>query len=166
MGLIVEGRSKVIIPLYHSAHIWVRYLLRKILYFAQERSIRMWLDRNNVKTITADLFNPADLKLDIEDIQLPNDSYDLIVCNHVLEHVTDYKKALSELRRIIRPERMIIISFPVDPTLESVYEDNTVNTKEDRIKYFGQCDHLRVFGKDSALMLEKCGFHDLGVRYY
>ena len=131
---------------------------KRILHFAQERSMRMWMDRNGIKSITADLYSPADLKLNIEDTGLEGNSYDLIICNHVLEHVSDYMKALRELHRIIRPAGKVIISFPVDQNLSSVYEDPSITTEKDRIKCFGQNDHLRVFGIDSPKMLESVGF--------
>ncbi|SNU06211.1 Membrane protein involved in the export of O-antigen and teichoic acid [Lachnospiraceae bacterium] len=159
----------VICPLCHSLprhRILVSYMNehieqfkdKEILHFAQERSVRMWMDRHGIRAVTADLFNPADLKIDIEDTGLESDSYDVIICNHVLEHVTDYRKALRELRRIVRPDGMIIISFPVDMKLDTAYEDNRIVTKEDRVRHFGQHDHLRVFGRDSKELLEHHGF--------
>ena len=131
---------------------------KTILHFAQERSLKIWLDKNHKEYITADLFNPADLKIDIEDTKLPDGSYDMIICNHVLEHVLDYKKALKELYRILSPNGRIIISFPVDTTLDTVYEDDSVTDKAGRIRHFGQADHLRVFGTDSTQMLRNVGF--------
>ncbi|SEQ18657.1 Methyltransferase domain-containing protein [Lachnospiraceae bacterium NE2001] len=153
----------------------VKYM--QILHFAQERSVRIWMDRHDVRAVTADLFNPADLKIDIEDTGLEDDSYDVIICNHVLEHVSDYRKALGELRRIVRPDGVIIISFPVDTKFETVYEDGGESKaagdepkaggdeskvagdllKADRIRRFGQHDHLRVFGRDSKELLERAG---------
>ncbi len=130
----------------------------KILHFAQEGSIRRWMDRNGVRATSADLYAPADIKLDIEDTGLPEGSYDLIICNHVLEHVSDYKKALRELYRILNLGGALVISFPVDMKLESVYEDESVVTETDRIRCFGQRDHLRVFGQDSVRILESVGF--------
>lgn len=129
-----------------------------ILYFAQEKSVKKWCNRNHIKCTTADLYNKADLKIDIEDTCLEDSSYDIIVCNHVLEHVSDYKKALNELHRIIKPTGMVIISFPVDLTLRTVYEDSTITSEADCIKHFGQNDHRRIFGRDSKELLESYGF--------
>ena len=131
---------------------------KKILYFAQERSIKYLCDRNHIKCTTADLYNKADVKLDIEDTGLADSTYDVVICNHVLEHVSDYKKALNELRRIVKPDGFIILSFPVDNKLDTVYEDCSIVTKEDCIKCFGQSDHKRIFGKDSRKLLEESGF--------
>ena len=131
---------------------------KKVLHFAQEKSLKLWMDRHKISYVTADLFNKADLKLNIEDTGLDDSSWDMIICNHVLEHVSDYKKALHELYRILTPEGKMIISFPVDKSYSSVYEDPTITKPEDCVKYFGQRDHLRVFGRDSTYMLEDIGF--------
>ena len=130
----------------------------RILYFAPEYSMMKWVRRNNIKLTTADLFDPkTDLKLDITDIDLPDDSYDMVICNHVLEHVSSYGKALSELNRILKPGGKLIISFPIDPSLDTVLEKDA-DTPEERIRLFGQNDHVRVFGKDSADILASYGY--------
>ena len=130
----------------------------KILYFAPELSMMLWFKRHGIKVKTADLFDKrADLKLDLTSIDLPDESEDIIFCNHVLEHVSDYNVALSELSRVLRKGGMLIISFPIDNASESVREQET-GSVEERIRLFGQYDHLRVFGKDSRQMLEKAGF--------
>ncbi|MGN0373998.1 MAG: polysaccharide biosynthesis C-terminal domain-containing protein, partial [Butyrivibrio sp.] len=137
---------------------------KNILYFAQEKSVRRWLNRHHIDCTTADLYFKADLKINIEDTGLNDDSYDMIICNHVLEHVSDYKKALRELYRIIRPGGRIILSFPVDPSLTTVYEDNSISSEEERIRHFGQNDHLRIFGSDSTELLKSFGFHVTEIR--
>ena len=129
-----------------------------ILHFAQEKALRLWMDRNRIASVTADLYNPADLKINIEDTGLRDDSYDLIICNHVLEHVSDYRKALKELYRIIRPGGRVIVSFPVDRSSETVYETEGDMSDQERILRFGQRDHMRVFGLDSPDILKNCGF--------
>ena len=131
---------------------------KEILHFAQEKSLKLWEDRNHIKYVTADIYNPADMKLDIEDTGLDKESCDCIICNHIMEHVPDYRKALEELHRIIRPDGLIIISFPIDPTYDTVYEDKSITSAEERIECFGQYDHLRVFGRDSITLLQKSGF--------
>lgn len=130
----------------------------KILYFAPEYSMMKWVRHNNIKLTTADLFDPkTDLKLDITAIDLPDDSYDMVICNHVLEHVSSYGKALSELNRILKRGGKLIISFPVDISLDTVFEKDA-DTPEERVRLFGQNDHVRVFGKDSADILASFGF--------
>ena len=130
-----------------------------ILYFAPEISMILWMKRNRVKCTTADLYKDyTDMKLDIQSTGLPDGSYNVIICNHVLEHVDDFKIALKEVYRILRPGGLFICSFPMDPTLELVDEDYTVRTVEGRIKRFGQDDHKRVFGMKADRFLEEVGF--------
>lgn len=130
----------------------------KVLYFAPELSMMLWFKRKGISVRTADLYEKrADLKLDITAVDLPSESEDVVFCNHVLEHVSDYSVALSELHRIIRKGGTLIISFPIDPALDDVRENKDAS-KEERIKIFGQHDHLRIFGKNSKKMLEDAGF--------
>lgn len=149
-------RHRILIEWMEEHKAWMKN--KKILHFAQESSLRLWMDRNGLAADTADLYHPADLKLNIEATGLPDDSYDMIICNHVLEHVSDYRKALSELHRILRPGGKLILSFPVDRKLNSVYEDPSITSESERILHFGQMDHLRVFGTDSPEMLKHAGF--------
>lgn len=137
---------------------------KSVLHFAPERGVTLWLKRHGIDVTTADLHARADLKLDVQDTGLASGSYDVVLCNHVLEHVRDYRRALAELHRILRPEGLLICSFPVDPRLETVYEDPGYVTAEDRIAHFGQHDHLRVFGADSHRILESAGFEVHVVR--
>ena len=127
------------------------------LYFACESSMKRWFRKNRIKVTTADLFSQADLKLDITDIDLPDGSFDHVFSNHVLEHVPDYKKALGELRRILVPGGKLIVSFPIDLSLKTVYE-RTDLTADERVRLFGQFDHYRLFGSDSRRILEDAGF--------
>ena len=137
---------------------------KQILYFALEYGMLHWLKRNGIPVTSADLFAPADLKLDLERIDQPDNSWDVVFCNHVLEHVKEYKKALEELRRILKPGGKLICSFPIDGNYNTVYEDvlladdMSAEADRERIRRFGQRDHLRVFGLDSKQLLEGAGF--------
>lgn len=135
-----------------------------MLHFAPERGLSRWFGRHGVRVTTADLRAPADLQLDLCDIALPDGSWDVIVCNHVLEHVADWRRALAELRRVLRPSGLLVCSFPIDPRLETVYEDTGVTTAEGRVACFGQHDHLRVFGVDSVELLRGARFRVEVVR--
>ena len=101
-----------------------------ILYFAPGRSERVWLKRNRISCVTADLYSQGvDLKIDIQNTGLLDQSYDIIICNHVLEHVDDFRKALKEMYRILRPGGSFICSFPMDPNVELLDEDPSVRTE-------------------------------------
>ena len=132
---------------------------KRILIFAAEKSVKKWLKKRQIRFSTADISRGmVDYRIDIMNTGFARESFDLILCNHVLEHVLDYEAALKELRRIISPDGHIILSFPVDNHFETVHEDKTVNTRMGRIKAFGQHDHLRIFGKDTKNILENNGF--------
>ena len=130
----------------------------KILYFAAERSMMRWMKKNSVTCITADLYSKADLNMDIQDTGLPGESFDVVICNHVLEHVDDFRKALGELNRILRIGGILICSFPMDPKVELLDEDLDIDTDEGRRKRFGQYDHKRVFGMKADKLLSEAGF--------
>ena len=125
-----------------------------IIMFGAEYSIKKWFDRNNYHYTTADLFDQsADLEIDIQNISLPDESFGLIICNHVLEHVPDHKNALKELRRILGKEGILVLTVPTNKNYGSVHEDKNITTKKDRIKYYGQEDHLKIFGNDFEKIL-------------
>jgi predicted SAM-dependent methyltransferase len=131
----------------------------RILMFGAERSIEKWFRRHGFRYQTADLFDrTAEIKTDIQATSFPDDSWSLIICNHVLEHVPDYKAALKELRRILKKDGLLEISVPTDRTLETVHEDANVITPEERMERFGQSDHLRIFGSDIEQLLKDAGF--------
>jgi predicted SAM-dependent methyltransferase len=129
----------------------------KILYSAPEYSMIQWMDRNGVSYITADLYAEADLRLDIQETGLPDESYDAIIANHVLEHVDDFRKALREMRRILREDGVFICSFPMDQNVELLEEAEPLSESE-RIKRFGQNDHKRVFGMEADKLLSEAAF--------
>lgn len=128
------------------------------LYFAPEAGMMKWMMRRGVSCTTADLFAEADLQLDIQDTGLASEAYDFIFCNHVLEHVEDFRAALKEVKRILRKNGMLICSFPMDQNVEVVDEAPDVHTDAERIVRFGQADHKRVFGMKADIVLRESGF--------
>lgn len=120
--------------------------------------MKLWMKRNGVFCVTADLYDEADLKLDIQDTGIRDEAYDVIFCNHVLEHVDDYRKALAEMMRILRPGGSFICSFPMDSKVDIIDEYPEAHTNEERIRRFGQFDHQRVFGMKAHRLLEEAGF--------
>lgn len=143
---------------------WCRdhvHMLRsaEILYFAPEYSMMNWMRRNKVKCLSADLYKKADLQLDIQKTNLPDEMFGIIFCNHVLEHVESYQSALIEMHRILKKGGLFICSFPIDGKTEYVYEDQTAVSATQRVKMFGHRDHKRVFGLKAAQLLTNAGFH-------
>lgn len=130
-----------------------------ILYFAPENSMMLWMKRNGISCTTADLLsNGADLKLDIQNTGLEADSYDAVIANHVLEHVDDFRVALREMHRILKPHGFFICSFPMDMKVDLLDEEMEPLSEAERIKRFGQNDHKRVFGIKANMLLTEAGF--------
>ena len=111
------------------------------------------------KYITADLESPlAKVKLDVQQMPFGDCEFDVVICNHILEHVDSDRKALEEIYRVMRHCGWGILLSPVDYGLESSYEDPTKTTPEERREAFGQPDHLRIFGRDYTDRLRAVGF--------
>ncbi|TYA56637.1 class I SAM-dependent methyltransferase [Formosa maritima] len=117
--------------------------------------------KKHFKVTTTDLMmDGVDYKLDIENMEaFNNNTFDYFICSHVLEHVANPDKALKELYRILKPQGLGIIMAPVIPKLEFTLEDKSHTSEEDRVKYYGQADHLRLFSKkDFMSRIENGGF--------
>ncbi len=100
----------------------------------------------------------ADIIGDITKLNFKNNTFDLIICNHVLEHIIDDRTAMNEIYRILKKDGIGILQVPIDKNLEKTYEDNTLVSKKQRAEHFGQYDHVRVYGRDYKNRLEDSGF--------
>lgn len=111
------------------------------------------------KYITADIESPlAKVKMDIHQIPFPENHFDVVLCNHVLEHVQDDIKAMSEIHRVLKPGGYAIMQVPFfSPVPEVTFEDKSIVNPRDREKAFGQDDHVRMFGKDYSKRIERAG---------
>lgn len=96
--------------------------------------------------------------MDVTDIQYPADSFDAVICNHVLEHVTDDRKAMREILRVLRPGGWALLQVPLDDSRAATFEDPSITAPRDRARIFGQFDHLRVYGRDYRQRLAEQGF--------
>jgi SAM-dependent methyltransferase len=97
-------------------------------------------------------------KIDITNIPFADNIFDAVICYHVLEHILEDKKAIGEMFRILKPLAWAIIQSPVDQTREKTFEDPAITTPEQRLKYFYQKDHVRIYGRDFKRRLEQPGF--------
>ena len=131
---------------------------RRLLHFAPEPLFdRFFAERPDFERVTADLYAPADLRLDITHMDLPDDSLDLILCSHVLEHVPDDRAAISELHRVLRPGGSALVLTPYRSD-RLTYEDPSITKPVDRMVAFGQQDHVRIYGSDLSERLREAGF--------
>ena len=108
---------------------------------------------------TVDLHSPlADIKADIGQLPFGDNQFDLILCNHVLEHIPNDTKAMQELYRVMKPGGWGIFQIPQDLKRENTFEDDTITDKKERAKIFGQYDHVRIYGRDYFDKLRSMGF--------
>ncbi|HEY5919831.1 MAG TPA: class I SAM-dependent methyltransferase [Chryseolinea sp.] len=109
--------------------------------------------------VTADIESPlAKVKMDIHNIPFDQNSFDVVLCNHVLEHVTDDIRAINEIQRVLKPGGFAILQVPFfSPVPDKTFEDLSITDKREREKMFGQDDHVRKYGKDYPLRIGKGG---------
>ena len=139
----------------------------KVLHIAPEQEfLRKFKKMKNLEYTSADLFSPiVDVKADILDLPFEDESFDVIFCNHVLEHIIDDRKAMSELYRVMKKGGWGILQVPMKNSLEKTYEDFTITDPKERQKHFGQYDHVRWYGMDYFERLKSVGF-SVDINFY
>ena len=132
----------------------------KVLHVAPEQAFyKRFRKQPNWEYITTDLFSPlADVKADLCNLPFQDNSFDLILCNHVLEHIPDDQKAMQELFRVMKKGGVGIFQVPQDYQRSTTFEDDTITDPKERTKIFGQYDHVRIYGMDYFDKLRNIGF--------
>jgi len=132
----------------------------KLLHMAPEQAFyERFRKMNNLEYVTCDLDSPiAEIKADIQNLPFEDKCFDVVFCNHVLEHIPDDHKAMSELFRVMKPGGWGIFQVPIRYSLTETFEDPTITDKNERKEKFGQYDHVRVYGLDYYHRLRKAGF--------
>lgn len=140
---------------------------KKVLHFAPEQAFyKRFRKMSHLDYVTTDLESPlADVKADICNLPFENASFDIILCNHVLEHIPDDTKAMQELYRILKPGGFGVFQIPQDLNRKTTFEDNSITDPKERAKLFGQYDHVRVYGRDYFDKLRSIGFTVEEVNY-
>jgi SAM-dependent methyltransferase len=144
--------------------------LPKMLHIAPEVALMRKFKKMYASTpdryVTADLESPlADMHFDVQQIPLEAESFDAIICNHIMEHVEDDGKALRELYRIMRRGGWGVILSPVELEREKTFEDDTITDPKERTRIFGQYDHRRIYGRDYDTRLMSAGFRVERIAY-
>jgi SAM-dependent methyltransferase len=137
-----------------------------VLHVAPEPALQRWfLSLDAIQYTSLDLESPlAEVHADITALPLREETFDLVLCSHVLEHVPDDRAAMRELRRVVRPGGRVIIQVP--PTaLAETFEDASVTSPAERERVFGQYDHVRLCGADYGQRLEETGFAVESIDY-
>lgn len=139
----------------------------KVLHFAPEQAFyKLFRNQKNLEYTTTDLLSPlADVKADICNLPFNDNSFDVIFCNHVLEHIPDDSKAMQELYRILKPNGWGVFQIPQDLNRAVTFEDDTITDQKQRAEIFGQYDHVRVYGRDYFDKLRAIGFEVDEVNY-
>jgi SAM-dependent methyltransferase len=145
------------------------YLLKKTDFFSKKAKVlhvapesrlsRIIKAHSNIDYLTADISaSNVMVKMDITEISYPAETFDVIICNHVLEHIVDDAKAMSELYRVLKPGGWGILQVPISLSLETTYENFSVIDPSEREAIFGQSDHVRIYGMDYVDRLKNSGF--------
>ncbi len=139
----------------------------KVLHIAPEICfIDKFKAMDNLDYTTADLESPlAEVKMDVHEIPFEDGTFDVVFCNHVMEHVTNDIQAMSEINRVLKPGGWAIIQSPQDYSREETLEDPSITDPKERERVYWQSDHLRLFGLDYGKRLEKAGFKVNEDRY-
>jgi len=130
---------------------------KRVLHVAPERCLEVRLRKAlGNGYLTGDLHNRAMVRMDVTRIESPDDSFDVIYCSHVLEHVVDDRKAMREFYRVLKPGGWAVLLVPVPA--DRPLEDDTIVSPQDRLRVFGQEDHVRRYGPDFVDRLREAGF--------
>lgn len=150
-------------------HRWQKYVLNKytdiyqadcnVLHIAPEDHLSGWIRLNSkCDYYMGDIeLGKTDHRVDLTDIQFKDQFFDYVIANHVLEHIENLSSAFTEIKRVLKPNGKLIVSFPVCMDIKTK-EDKSIVKPEDRLREFGQSDHVRLFGNDYKEYIEKHGF--------
>ncbi len=145
-------------------HLWItegegdKLTAKRILHFAPEKLMLRRM-RGNPLYETADLHQPGVThRVDITRTGLPDATYDVVIANHVLEHVDDDRQAQRELFRLLKPAGLALLTVPVNASREETYENPAITTPAERYAHFSAHDHRRYYGLDFANRLAEAGF--------
>lgn len=133
---------------------------RKVLHVAPEQAfLKRFKKLEHLDYNTLDIESPiADIIADLTDLPFVENTFDMIICNHVLEHIPKDKLAMSEIYRVLKPGGMAILQVPYDAKREVSYSDDSITDPKQRAKIFGQYDHVRIYGMDYFETLAGIGF--------
>ena len=129
---------------------------QKVLHVAPEPIVVSWLVAKSCEYLNVDLYHPAMRKMDLTDIDLPDESRTLVWCSHVLEHIPDDRRALREIHRVLAPGGLLVLQVPIRGAV--TYENAAIQDDKGRLEHFLQEDHVRLYGLDLQQRIEQCGF--------
>ncbi len=143
-------RERHLFMYFDKANIWERFRNARILHFAPEKNLSRKIKKLSPKEYVLADFSPKNdgiKKVDATSIPYKNDSFDVVICNHVLEHIPEYYKAMQEIQRVLLPGGMAILQTPFSKIIKRNFEDENLNTDELRWFFYGEIDHFRIFSQ-------------------
>ena len=129
----------------------------RVLHFAAEPWVRGWFEDRGASYVTADINDKFDLQIDITAMDLPDGSFDMVMTNHVLEHVDD-RAALAEMFRVLKRGGQAVITVPMLEGWDETHEDPALVTEAERRLHYGDPSHLRFYGRDVRGRIRAAGF--------
>ena len=156
--LSLERHRLLWLYLIHETSVFTDSL--KLLHIAPEQAYYKRLkQQSNIDYTSLDLNSPiADVNADIKDMPFEDNFFDVVICNHVLEHIEKDELALMEIYRVLNKGGFAILQIPIDENRENTYEDKAIIDPQERKKHFGQYDHVRIYGMDFFEKLNDVGF--------
>lgn len=141
--------------------------IQKVLHIAPEQCFRdRFRKMKNINYLTGDLDSPiSDVNFDVQAMPFKDNEFDVVICNHVLEHVEDDRKAISEIYRVLKKGGYAILFVPMDFSKKETLEDPSIVTPAERQKHYRQKDHLRLYGMDYLDRLKEAGFKITAKNY-
>ena len=156
-----SDRERHLFMFFDKLNLWQEFTQAHVLHFAPERNLYPRIRQmKTAQYVMGDLYPSSDeiSRIDVTDIQFPDDSFDFVICNHVLEHVPNDGKGMREIFRVLREGGRAILQTPYSSILGKTFEDANINTDELRIRFYGETTHVRLYGLDLFERLEESGF--------
>lgn len=155
-------RERHLFMFFDALDLWEKVKSSRILHFAPEYHFSARIKSLNPKEYIMADYNPRKKevqKVDATNIPFEKNSFDWVICNHVLEHIIDYRKAMEEIYRLLVPGGIAILQTPFSKILKNNFEDSNINTEEQRLFFYGEKDHFRIFSEEQFFDdLKETGF--------
>ncbi|CAN5511099.1 class I SAM-dependent methyltransferase [soil metagenome] len=144
-----------------------------LLHVAPEKIFSLYFQsRPDIEYTAIDLepeaydYTVKTIAMDLTDLKFGDNSFDVVICSHVLEHVPDDGKAMREMYRVLKPGGWAIINVPVEQAREKTFEDVTINDPKKQLELFNQPDHVRIYGRDYVDRLKNAGFNVEVIQWF
>jgi len=160
-----HDRTRHIFLYFSKLNLWNKFKHQSILHCSPEKHIydkikELKYEKYVIGDIDPDRYNflKEIVKIDLTNIAFSNESFDIVIANHVLEHIPEYKIAIKEIYRVLKKDGFAILQTPYSNLLKKTFFDESINTNELRLNFYGEEDHYQIFGEDFFNVFSKIGF--------